>query len=777
MDPTFEAFLQSWPFDPWVVVPLVLTALAYIRGWRQLRQRGARRFGPTQLYCFLGGLASLFFALASPIEPFADLLLQVHMLQHLLLMMVAPPLLWLGAPLIPLLRGLPVPIRSYWVGPFFQLRLVRLCFERLTHPVTAWVLYVAASWFWHAPRFYDLALRSPAWHYVEHAFFLGSALLFWWPVVQPYPSRQRWPRWAMVPYLLAADVQNTILSALLTFSERVLYPHYAAAPRVGGISALDDQAMAGVLMWIPGSLAFLIPVVWTGKDLLYGQPGRETASHRRSEPAAHNRRIALPLIAPATPSPKTVRRWFDLLRVPLLGHFLRWRYARPILQSLTFLLAVVVIIDGLLGPRIAPMNLAGVLPWLHWRGLVVLILLLAGNFFCMACPFLLPRTLARRWLPARHAWPRWLRSKWLAVALLALFFWAYEAFALWSSPWWTAWIAIAYFLAAFAVDGWFRGAAFCKYVCPIGQFNFVQSLISPLEVRIRDAELCLRCVTKDCIRGNAVSTGCELHLFLPRKAGNLDCTFCLDCIHACPHDNIGIVAGTPAAELWHDPHRSGVGRFGRRPDLAALALVLVFGAFANAAGMVAPVVEWQDRLTAAFQLTSPFWIVTLGFIVALVVLPMLLVGAAAAVGRAWSGDDGSGLDVAIRFTYALVPLGAAMWLTHYSFHFLTSYGTLIPVTQRWALDWGMTSLGAPEWSCTCCVAVASWLLRLEMLFLDAGLLLSLYTAYRIARERTGQFPRAVCAFAPWGALLLLLFGVGIWIVFQPMEMRGAVMPG
>src|SRR5579871_6828755 len=105
MDPT-DAFLASWPFDPWVLVPLLLTAAIYLRGWNELRQR-SRRFGTTQLYCFLGGIVALLAALASPIEPFASLLLQIHMLQHLLLMIVAPPLLWLGAPLFPVLRGLP----------------------------------------------------------------------------------------------------------------------------------------------------------------------------------------------------------------------------------------------------------------------------------------------------------------------------------------------------------------------------------------------------------------------------------------------------------------------------------------------------------------------------------------------------------------------------------------------------------------------------------------------------------------------------------------------
>src|SRR5262249_43033435 len=206
--------------------------------------------------------------------------------------------------------------------------------------------------------------------------------------------------------------------------------------------------------------------------------------------------------------------------------------------------------------------------------------------------------LARRWLPRGMAWPRFLRGKWLALVLLALFLWAYEAFSLWDSPWWTAWIALGYFAAAFLIDGLFRGASFCKYLCPIGQFNFVQSLVSPLEIKARDPDVCASCQTKDCIRGRDGIPGCELGLFLPRTAGNMDCTACLDCVHACPHDNVGLLAQAPGADLWNDRPRSGVGRFACRPDLAALVLVLVFGAFANAAGMVGPVAEGQEQLAA-----------------------------------------------------------------------------------------------------------------------------------------------------------------------------------
>jgi cytochrome c oxidase assembly factor CtaG/polyferredoxin len=770
MSPTLDAFLRSWPFDPWLIVSLVVVATLYLRGWLRLHRHNSARWHYGQLSAFLGGLAVLFLALASPIEPFAALLLQVHMAQHLLLMMLAPPLVWLGAPLFPLLRGLPQPIRIYWIAPLLRSQFLRSICKYLTHPSTALSLFTASGWVWHIPAIYEMALRSNVWHYLQHVCFLSTGLLFWYPVVRPYPSRPHWSLWLLVPYLLLADVQNTALSALLTFANRVLYPYYLEVPRLGGASALEDQAAAGVLMWVPGSLAFLLPLFAVGVRLMAGEKAvRAAHAPQRSKRPSYNQsltllrcvrgsddRISLPLIGQSVPTT------FDALRMPLLGRFLRWRHARLALQLPLLMLAGLMIWDGLHGPEVGSMNLAGVLPWIHWRGLLILALLAAGNVFCMACPFTLPRTLARRWLPGGWNWPRRLRNKWLAVLLLILFLWAYEAFALWDSPRWTAWIALGYFAIAFVIDGFFRGAAFCKYLCPIGQFNFVQSLMSPLEVKVRDPQVCASCQSKDCLHGRHGIPGCGLHLFLPRKIGNLDCTLCLDCVHACPHENIGISARLPASELWRSAFRSGIGRLSRRLDLAVLVLVLVFGAFANAAGMVGPIVQWSDE-HSSFRANIVF------YFFALLVLPLLTAGGAAAASRSPGASWGETLS---RYSFALVPLGFAMWLSHYSFHLLTSYDTVVPVTQRFATDLGWAALGEPYWVAGCCRAVGGWLPRLEILFLDFGLLLSLYTGYRIALAETSRFGQAMKVLLPWALLMLLLFLSGVWIVLQPMQMRG-----
>ncbi|MGO9921999.1 MAG: cytochrome c oxidase assembly protein [Isosphaeraceae bacterium] len=785
MSPTLDACLRSWPFDPWLLATLLLSAGIYLHGWLVLRRRDQGRWHCGRPAAFLGGLATSFLALASPLEPFAGLLLQVHMVQHLLLMMVAPPLLWLGAPLFPLLRGLPRPVRIFWVAPWLSAPALRRVFGRLTHPLTALVLFVATTWVWHAPAVYDLALRSNGWHYLQHACFLGTALVFWYPIVRPYPARPRWSPWLLLPCLFLADLSNTALAALLTFSDRLLYPYYAEVPRLAGLSPLDDQSAAGVVMWVPGSAAFLLPLFGIGVQLLSGR-GSSVRSQRSQVRRPTSRaggqgarpvpgRVSVPVVnSSLTSDLRFATAGFDLLRLPLLGRFLKWRHARLSLQLPFVLLAGLIVYDGLRGPPIAPQNLAGVLPWIHWRGLAVLGLLSAGNVVCMACPFMLPRALARRLGTATYAWPTWLRNKWLALVLLIVFLWAYEAFALWDSPWWTAWIVLAYFAAAFVIDGFFRGASFCKYVCPIGQFNFVQSLISPWEVKVRDADVCSSCRTKDCIRGRDDIPGCELHLYQPRKSSNMDCTFCLDCIHACPHDNIGILARLPGNDLWSDPLRSGLGRFSKRPDLAALIVVLTFGAFVNAAGMVGPVLEWRDQLASMAGRHSVLMVTTIAYAFGVFILPALAVGIAAILCRRLGRLRASRLDVAVRFSYAFVPLGFSMWLAHYSFHLLASFGAATYAVQRFAGDLGWTILGEPRWARDCCAPVSEWLPRMEILFLDLGLLFSLYAGYRIALYQSDRGRRAFLMLLPWALLIVILFAAGVWIVLQPMQMRGTL---
>jgi cytochrome c oxidase assembly factor CtaG/polyferredoxin len=679
------AAFSSWPLNGWAIALLVLGVIVYCRGWLRGRRLLRDEQDGFRLTAFLCSVFVLFIATESPLDAFDSLFLSAHMTQHLLLIMIAPAMLLLSHPLLPILRGLPKSFVKEGLGPFLSWKPLKLFFGWLTSPIPAFLVFAFSTSLWHLPKLYELALSSPAWHAVQHACFFWSGVLFWWPVIQPGPGKPRWPRWMAIPYLLAADILNTGLSVVFVFSGNLIYPSYGAV-RATHLSALDDQSLAGLLMWVPGSVVYLVPVFVLVMGLLSTPRMQLTTPPRRVRPSNLK---------------ATSSVWWK--RTPAL---------RRVAQCVMLLVSVAVVADGFRGPQVPAINLAGVLPWIHWRALSMLALLAVGNLFCLACPFIFVRDAARRFLTPKLRWPPVLRNKWLGGGLIVFYLWAYQAFSLWDSPWITAWLITGYFATAVLVDSVFRGASFCKYVCPIGQYHFVVSLVSPHEIAVKNKATCHSCKTYDCIRGNATSRGCELYLFQPKKASNLDCTFCLDCVKACPHDNVGLVAVPPAKTLLTDSYRSSIGRLSNRTDLVALVLVLVFGAFANAAGMVAPVTMWEP---GAFILTSA------------VLLPLAMFWLCKLV-------NGSA-HKARHLAFSLVPLGVGMWAAHLLFHA--------------ASVWTDASVAGPQ-----------------MLLLEAGLLLTLYIAWRIAE---GVFFKM---FLPWATVACALFVVGVWIFFQPMQMPG-----
>ena len=280
MRPAYHAFLSSWSIPPAATFAIVFWAVVYLRGWRFLRHAGVAFFPGWRMVAFFGGLGSLWVALASPLDVFNGFLLTAHMLQHMILMMFSPPLILLGAPLIPIMRGLPRFAAREFAGPLLNWPVAKRVGSLVVNPIIASLLMGITMFAWHTPRVYELALRSSSWHQFEHGCFFFTALVFWWPVVQPWPSGGQWPRWAMIPYLLVADLQNTALSAILAFSDRLLYSSYSVTPRLFGLSALEDQVAAGAIMWVAGSLAFVVPAVIIVVQCLSRKPLPDQISHR-----------------------------------------------------------------------------------------------------------------------------------------------------------------------------------------------------------------------------------------------------------------------------------------------------------------------------------------------------------------------------------------------------------------------------------------------------------------------------------------------------------------
>ncbi len=268
MRSTIEAALAAWQVPWWTCGLLIATTALYVRGFARVHRQMPARFTRRRLGCYLSGMAALAIALVSPIEALDDKLLTTHMVQHLVMLLIAPPLLLLGAPQIPLVRAIPASIAKRTIGVIAKSRTCKDCIAILTHPMAAFLLFSIAMLGWHLPGPFQMALRSSGWHAVEHGCFIVGGTLFWYPIVRPWPMTERWSRWALVPYLLIADAENSVLAAFMVFSGRVLYPYYERSPCIGGMAAITDQIVAGAIMWVPGSILFLVPAIVTVKRAL-----------------------------------------------------------------------------------------------------------------------------------------------------------------------------------------------------------------------------------------------------------------------------------------------------------------------------------------------------------------------------------------------------------------------------------------------------------------------------------------------------------------------------
>lgn len=257
-EPDLAGLLLGWSFDPLIWVPLVGSAVAYL--WAVRRVDRAHPDNPVprdRPAFFLLGLAAIAVALQSGVERWDTTLFSIHMVQHLLLVVVAAPAIALSAPITLLLRVATPSARNRWILPVLRSRVVKV----IGHPLVAWLLFAGTMWASHFSPLFDAALESEALHMLEHALFLGTALLFWWPIVgrDPSPWRMSYP--ARLFYLFLQMPLNSFLGVLILFNERVLYPHYATTGRTWGPSPLDDQQLAGAIMWGLGDAAFLLAIL------------------------------------------------------------------------------------------------------------------------------------------------------------------------------------------------------------------------------------------------------------------------------------------------------------------------------------------------------------------------------------------------------------------------------------------------------------------------------------------------------------------------------------
>lgn len=254
-----EQLWTAWSLDPFVLIPAGLLALLYVRGLRRWRGGRAESHRWWQTACFFLGLGTIVLALVSPLDRLTEHHFSMHMVQHLLLIAVGVPLLLVGAPTTPVLRGLPRWARRLAARPLAPHGRASIVWRALTQPLVALLLANATLIAWHlVPGWYDAAVRDDGIHALEHGTFIATALLFWWNVIDPRPLHSRVPYLPRVLYIFGGSLPKHLLAALLTFAPHPFYPTYEAARRVIPIDPATDQQLAGLIMWVPSELATII---------------------------------------------------------------------------------------------------------------------------------------------------------------------------------------------------------------------------------------------------------------------------------------------------------------------------------------------------------------------------------------------------------------------------------------------------------------------------------------------------------------------------------------
>lgn len=253
----FHDLWTTWGWEPLPILGLVLSAWLYARGVRRL-WRASRVGGGIQKWeagCFAGGWAALFAALVSPIHPWGQLLFAAHMTQHEILMLAAAPLLVLGRPTVAFLRALP-PRWAQSLARAANAGWWQRVWGFVTNALVAWMIHAALLWVWHLPALFQATLDHDAVHALQHASFLGSALLFWWALLHGRPRLMG--HGLAVVYLFTTALHSGLLGALLTFARTVWYPAYAGKTQSWGLTPLEDQQLGGLIMWVPACTVYII---------------------------------------------------------------------------------------------------------------------------------------------------------------------------------------------------------------------------------------------------------------------------------------------------------------------------------------------------------------------------------------------------------------------------------------------------------------------------------------------------------------------------------------
>ena len=275
--------LGTWDFEPISVIALLLLTVLYFVGLRRTNGRSLKLIPWWRPVALVAGVSSLLIASLSPLHTVGGSLFFAHMIQHIILIMIGPPLILLGGPIVPVIRGLPAGLRREIVIPILQNHKCRTLLQICTKPVVAWFVYVGSLWIWHTPRLYDEAVQNTGIHGLEHVSFVFASIFFWWCVIDPIPMKPKLTGGLRLGYLFLATLQNTILGAFITLSTSPWYSSYMVSSEIfTALTPLQDQRIGGLIMWIPGAMMYFLALSIAFFVMIFGEERRVRLMEQKS---------------------------------------------------------------------------------------------------------------------------------------------------------------------------------------------------------------------------------------------------------------------------------------------------------------------------------------------------------------------------------------------------------------------------------------------------------------------------------------------------------------
>ena len=461
----------------------------------------------------------------------------------------------------------------------------------------------------------------------------------------------------------------------------------------------------------------------------------------------------------------------NLLDIPWIGRFVKSAWFQPVFQIPVLAFFLIIIAAGLFDVQAGDRNIATILMWTIWWAAIIFTFVFVGRVWCMMCPFGAAQDWIGRLVSFNRDFPAPLRNIWLSSFIFFGLTWWDSYSGIVNKPALTAWLLIGFFAVAVSMAIVFKGRSFCRYVCPIGGLIGIYSMFSPVELRNRCVETCRNHRVKECVKGTQKSHPCPMFVTPMTLDRNNYCNFCGECIKSCSQDNVVIRFRSFAKDLW-------VSARGYM-DEAYLALVIVGVSLVVTGEMVEPWHTWMDAVGklipfdalgmashAAREKTTFLIVMTIGSLL----IPLLLLTLAALVVRRVTGPQSplNLKDAVVQFAYMFIPVGLSMHLAHNISHLFKEGPGIVPAAQRALAAYTGIRPGEPDWNIAPLMGSES-IFWLQMLILIVLNIFSLYAGYRIAARFYGN--RALRAFIPMAALVIIFMTLNAFILGQPMALR------